>query len=114
MGTHNRVIAISSESFPDCYVEVIAIDPDAPAPGRRRWFGLDHPEVREAVRESLVWCTQWRARTGSRRCAGTLPTSPSTLASCWRRSGKRLTDCWNGESQSGTTAALNAQARCPA
>jgi hypothetical protein len=52
MGTHNRVIAISSESFPDCYLEVIAIDPEAPAPGRPRWFGLDHPEVREAVRES--------------------------------------------------------------
>jgi hypothetical protein len=34
MGTHNRVIAISSESFPDCYLEVIAIDPNAPAPGR--------------------------------------------------------------------------------
>jgi hypothetical protein len=52
MGTHNRVIAISSESFPDCYLEVIAIDADAPPPGRPRWFGLDHPEVREAVRES--------------------------------------------------------------
>lgn len=52
MGTHNRVIAISSESFPDCYLEVIAIDPDAPAPGSPRWFGLDHPEVRRAVRES--------------------------------------------------------------
>src|SRR5215217_8568061 len=52
MGTHNRVIAISSESFPDCYLEIISIDPDAPAPGRPRWFGLDHPEVREAVRES--------------------------------------------------------------
>ncbi|MGX1160546.1 glyoxalase-like protein [Arthrobacter sp. SLBN-100] len=52
MGTHNRVIAISSESFPDCYLEVIAIDPGAPAPGRPRWFGLDHPEVRAAVRES--------------------------------------------------------------
>jgi hypothetical protein len=46
------VIAISSESFPDCYLEVIAIDPDAPEPGRPRWFRLDHPDVREAVRES--------------------------------------------------------------
>lgn len=52
MGTHNRVMAISSESFPDCYLEVIAIDPDAPPPGRPRWFGLDQPAVREAVRES--------------------------------------------------------------
>lgn len=52
MSTHNLVMDISSESFPDCYLEVIAIDPDAPAPGRPRWFGLDHPEVREAVRDS--------------------------------------------------------------
>jgi hypothetical protein len=63
MGTHNRVLAISSESFSDCYLEVIAIDPDASAPGRPRWFGLDRPEVREAVRESprLVHAV---ARTG--------------------------------------------------
>ena len=52
MGTRNRVIAISSESFPDCYLEVIAIDAEAPPPERPRWFGLDHPEVREAVRAS--------------------------------------------------------------
>ena len=52
MGTHNRVVAISSNSFPDCYLEVIAIDPDAPAPGRPRWFGLDHPGLRDALRDS--------------------------------------------------------------
>jgi len=52
MGTHNQVMAISSESFPDCYLEVIAIDPDAPAPGRARWFGLDHPALRDALRDS--------------------------------------------------------------
>lgn len=52
MGTHNRVMAVSSESFPDCYLEVIAIDPEAPEPGRPRWFGLDNPELRGAVRES--------------------------------------------------------------
>ena len=51
-GTHNRVMAISSEGIPDCYLEVIAIDPEAPEPGRPRWFGLDNPELREAVRES--------------------------------------------------------------
>lgn len=52
MGTHNRVISISSGSFPDCYLEVIAIDPDAQPPGRPRWFGLDNPKVREAIRDS--------------------------------------------------------------
>src|SRR6185369_2540749 len=30
MGTHNCLLAISSERFPATYLEVIAIDPDAP------------------------------------------------------------------------------------
>ncbi len=37
MGTHNRLLSLG----PDVYLEVIAIDPEAPPPGRRRWFGLD-------------------------------------------------------------------------
>jgi hypothetical protein len=36
-GTHNRLLSLG----PDAYLEVIAIDPAAPAPGRARWFGLD-------------------------------------------------------------------------
>lgn len=41
MGTHNRLLRIDGEGFPQAYLEVIAIDPDAPAPARKRWFGLD-------------------------------------------------------------------------
>jgi hypothetical protein len=41
MGTHNRLLSIASEAFPRCYLEIIAIDPEAPAPQRPRWFGLD-------------------------------------------------------------------------
>ena len=41
MGTHNRLLKIASERFPDSYLEIIAIDPEAPPPGRARWFGLD-------------------------------------------------------------------------
>jgi hypothetical protein len=36
MGTHNRLLGLG-----DLYLEVIAIDPEAPAPGRPRWFDLD-------------------------------------------------------------------------
>ncbi|WP_225027854.1 VOC family protein [Xinfangfangia pollutisoli] len=36
MGTHNRLLGLG-----DLYLEVIAIDPAAPAPGRPRWFDLD-------------------------------------------------------------------------
>jgi hypothetical protein len=41
MGTHNRLLNLSSDAFPRCYLEIIAIDPEAPPPGRRRWFDLD-------------------------------------------------------------------------
>ncbi len=41
MGTHNRLVKIADEAFPEAYLEILAIDPDAPAPGRARWFGLD-------------------------------------------------------------------------
>jgi hypothetical protein len=36
MGTHNRLAGVG-----DAYLEVIAIDPDATAPDRARWFALD-------------------------------------------------------------------------
>jgi hypothetical protein len=52
MGTHNRLLAIASERFPDSYLEIIAIDPDAPAPQRPRWMGIDDALLRAAVRES--------------------------------------------------------------
>ncbi len=37
MGTHNRLLSLGSDE----YLEVIAIDPATPPPGRARWFGLD-------------------------------------------------------------------------
>lgn len=37
MGTHNRLVSLGAH----CYLEVIAIDPDAPKPQHRRWFNLD-------------------------------------------------------------------------
>lgn len=37
MGTHNLLLGLED----GLYLEVIAIDPDAPVPDRNRWFGLD-------------------------------------------------------------------------
>jgi len=37
MGTHNRLMRLGEDEF----LEIIAIDPAAPAPGRPRWFALD-------------------------------------------------------------------------
>jgi hypothetical protein len=58
MGTHNRLFSIAGDRFPQAYLEVIAIDPDAPPPGRARWFGLDRLALHEGPR--LV---HWVARS---------------------------------------------------
>ena len=49
MGTHNRLLSIASPGFERAYLEVLAIDPQAPAPGRPRWFGLDDPAQQAAL-----------------------------------------------------------------
>jgi hypothetical protein len=51
MGTHNRLLAIGSAAFPQAYLEIIAIDPDAPPPQRPRWFGLDDAALQARLRE---------------------------------------------------------------
>ncbi|CAN5354200.1 hypothetical protein BH11PSE9_BH11PSE9_30820 [soil metagenome] len=50
MGTHNRVFSLASAAFPRAYLEIIAIDPKAPAPGRTRWFDLDRAALQAALR----------------------------------------------------------------
>lgn len=63
-GTHNRLLAIGSEAFPLAYLEIIAIDPRAPAPhsGRRRWFDMDDDTLREQVRVFGPRLIHWVAR----------------------------------------------------
>jgi hypothetical protein len=41
MGTHNRLLRLGER----LYLELIAIDREAPPPGRPRWFGLDHLDL---------------------------------------------------------------------
>jgi catechol 2,3-dioxygenase-like lactoylglutathione lyase family enzyme len=40
MGTHNHLLSLG-----DIYLEVIAVDPAAPNPRHRRWFGLDNRDA---------------------------------------------------------------------
>ena len=61
MGTHNAVLNVSSARFPASYLELIAIDPDAPAPSRRRWFDLDAPTWEATSDEPRL--VHWVART---------------------------------------------------
>ena len=54
MSTHNCVCQAGNESF----LELIAIDPDAPDPGRVRWFTLDDPATQARIAEgpkALCW-----------------------------------------------------------
>jgi hypothetical protein len=54
MSTHNCVMQSGNESF----LELIAIDPDAPDPGRIRWFSLDEPDTQARLRDrprALCW-----------------------------------------------------------
>ena len=45
MGTHNAVMKLG----PRLYLELLAVDPDAPPPGRPRFFDLDKPAMRDAL-----------------------------------------------------------------
>lgn len=72
MGTHNRLLSLG----PDCYLELVAIDPAANKPALPRWFGLDTVDVQERLiqRPRLIG---WVARTddidaSTERTGGTL------------------------------------------
>ena len=56
-GTHNRLLSLGS-----AYLEVLAINPDAPAPPSPRWFGLDTPAVQAKLRYGPA-LIHWVART---------------------------------------------------
>lgn len=61
-GTHNRVLSLATPAFALAYLEIIAIDPEADAPGRTRWFDLDDAVLREAVRTQGPQLIHWVAR----------------------------------------------------
>ena len=58
MGTHNMVLRLGVR----IYLELIAIDPDAPAPQRPRWFALDTAHVQSRAQQTPFLLT-WAART---------------------------------------------------
>ncbi|MEP7303376.1 MAG: VOC family protein [Caldimonas sp.] len=78
MATHNRVLALGSSRFPRTYLEIIAIDPQAP-PVRARWFDLDLPAVRAAIAVAprlVHWvarCDDLEAAVAALRAAGHEP-----------------------------------------
>lgn len=67
MGTHNRLLKLGDR----CYLEVIAVNPEAPEPDRPRWFQLDRPDPFRPVRLAA-----WIARTDDIRAAATASPIP--------------------------------------
>ncbi len=64
-GTHNRLLKLRGSTEPPAYLEIIAINPQAtptcPA-GRRRWFDLDDPALRERLAQHGPQLVHWVAR----------------------------------------------------
>ena len=53
MGTHNKLWSLG-----EAYLELIAVNPDAPAPPRRRWYALDDHTVQGRLSQGphlLTW-----------------------------------------------------------
>jgi hypothetical protein len=57
MGTHNRLLKMASDTYPQAYLEIIAIDPDAPPPTR----GAGSAWTNSTCRPARGWCTWWAA-----------------------------------------------------
>ena len=72
MGTHNRLLGLGARR----YLEVIAIDPQAPPPGRPRWFALDEPAMRERLARGPA-LIHWVERTDDLEAA--LSTYPEAV-----------------------------------
>jgi Glyoxalase-like domain len=93
MSTHNRLFSVASQTFPNTYFEIIAVDPAAPAPGRTRWFGLDALDLcrgprlvtfvaRTAALDSTLAALCDAGIDGGRALAASRETAASTLR--WR------------------------------
>ncbi len=59
MGTHNHLLRLGDS----IYLEIIAVNPQAPPPGRPRWFGLDDQTALRAAWDSGRRLRGWVART---------------------------------------------------
>ena len=71
MGTHNRILGLG----PGRFLEVIAIDPQAPAPERPRWFELDTPAMHARLERGPA-LIHWAARTDDIEAAVAATWSP--------------------------------------
>lgn len=65
MGTHNRLLSIASEHFPDAYLEIIAINSEADEAQRmprRRWFDMDDKALQARIAQGGTQLTHFVVR----------------------------------------------------
>ncbi|MEP6943185.1 MAG: VOC family protein [Betaproteobacteria bacterium] len=79
MGTHNSLLRLGERA----YLEIIAIDPDAKAPSRPRWFALDRPSMRATLDASprlITWVARCDDIDAARAaCTGASGVDPGTV-----------------------------------
>lgn len=82
MGTHNRLVNITSEGFTQAYLEIIAIDPAAPRPPHTRWFGLDTltPESTPQLQHLVLRCDHIKTTRAAMLAAGQDPGLPTAAS----------------------------------
>jgi hypothetical protein len=86
MGTHNCLMQIGNGAF----LELIAIDPDAPKPDHPRWFNLDDPQLQASIAERPRLHT-WVVRTDNiADVVSASPISPGQI-----EDGRRGDRVWN-------------------
>lgn len=86
MGTHNCLMQIGGGAF----LEILAIDPDAPKPTRPRWFDLDDPDMQTCIAHRPRLHT-WVTRT--QNITDTLAASPIFPGQIME--GRRAKRVWN-------------------
>lgn len=59
MNTHNAVMQLG----PGQYLEIIAVDPEAGAAERPRWFALDTPQMRQRLEQEGAFLATWVIRS---------------------------------------------------
>ncbi|CAN5909876.1 VOC family protein [soil metagenome] len=72
MGTHNRLLVVASDAFPQSYIEIIAIDRKATptrAAGLRRWFDFDDAALQAGLARHGPHLIHFVARVDDARAA---------------------------------------------
>ena len=91
MGTHNRIVNVSSPAHPRAYLEIIAINSEATSTrpmGARRWFDMDNPALQQQVAQQgpqlIHWVVSLPGVTASHAALSALGVEPGPILTASR------------------------------